>query len=172
LLAAVPRLDRGRSAKLATIDGAPPNLLAPPEGCRFRPRCRFAIDKCLEVPPLEAAERGHLVACFRMHEIEALDPIGGQGRWLAEGCGHRRRHADPRHSPRQQVLPRARGLHAPHEDGCAPVNDVTIDIKRGETLGLVGGIGLRQVHPRTPGAAPWMIRRPARSASTISTSRS
>ena len=40
LLTAVPRLDRGRSAKLATIDGAPPNLLAPPEGCRFRPRCR------------------------------------------------------------------------------------------------------------------------------------
>ena len=43
LLAAVPRLDRGRSAKLATIDGAPPNLLAPPEGCRFRPRCPFAM---------------------------------------------------------------------------------------------------------------------------------
>src|SRR5215469_10824760 len=39
LLSAVPRLDRGRAAKLATIDGAPPNLLAPPEGCRFRPRC-------------------------------------------------------------------------------------------------------------------------------------
>ena len=56
LLSAVPRLDRGRSAKLATIDGAPPNLLAPPAGCRFRPRCRFAIDKCQEVPPLEAVE--------------------------------------------------------------------------------------------------------------------
>ena len=76
LLSAVPRLDRGRNAKLATIDGAPPNLQNPPQGCRFRPRCRFAIAKCEEVPPLEAAERGHLVACFRKHEIEALDPPG------------------------------------------------------------------------------------------------
>src|SRR5262249_15330656 len=76
LLSAVPRLDRGRSAKLATIDGAPPNLLSPPEGCRFRPRCRFAIEKCNQVPPLEAGERGHLVACFRAHEIDALDPPG------------------------------------------------------------------------------------------------
>ena len=60
LLAAVPRLDRGRNAKLATIDGAPPNLLAPPEGCRFRPRCPFAIEKCHETPPLAPAEPGHL----------------------------------------------------------------------------------------------------------------
>ena len=64
--AAVPRLDRGRSAKLATIDGAPPNLLNPPSGCRFRPRCRFAIEKCLEDPPLEAGEPGHLAACHRV----------------------------------------------------------------------------------------------------------
>ena len=49
LLSAVPRLDRGRTAKLATIDGAPPNLLDPPSGCRFRPRCRFAIEQCASV---------------------------------------------------------------------------------------------------------------------------
>src|SRR5262249_54005077 len=73
LLSAVPRLDRGRSAKLATIEGAPPNLLAPPEGCRFHPRCRFAIDQCLTEPPFEAAEPGHLVACHRVNEIEDLD---------------------------------------------------------------------------------------------------
>ena len=46
LLGAVPRLDRPRTMKLQTIDGAPPNLLNPPDGCRFRPRCRFAIDAC------------------------------------------------------------------------------------------------------------------------------
>src|SRR6185436_5728773 len=74
LLSAVPRLDRGRSAKLATIDGAPPNLLAPPEGCRFRPRCRFAIDKCQEVPPLEPVDSDHLVACFRKHIMAVLGP--------------------------------------------------------------------------------------------------
>ncbi len=52
LLSAVPRLDRGRAAKLSTIDGAPPNLLNPPSGCRFRPRCRFAIEPCLTEPAL------------------------------------------------------------------------------------------------------------------------
>jgi ABC-type dipeptide/oligopeptide/nickel transport system ATPase component len=33
----VPRLDRPRDARLETIEGLPPNLLAPPEGCRFAP---------------------------------------------------------------------------------------------------------------------------------------
>src|SRR5688572_20834470 len=79
LLSAVPRLDRGRSAKLSTIDGAPPNLLAPPAGCRFRPRCRFAIDKCAQDPPFAEIEAGHLAACHRAHEIEVLDPALARG---------------------------------------------------------------------------------------------
>src|SRR5204863_8934441 len=81
LLTAVPRLDRGRAAKLSTIDGDPPNLLAPPSGCRFRPRCRFAIEKCLADPPLETGEPGHLAACHRIAELEALDPpVAGSAR--------------------------------------------------------------------------------------------
>src|SRR5262249_4566262 len=79
LLTAVPRLDRGRSAKLATIDGAPPNLLNPPSGCRFRPRCRFAIEKCLQDPPSVEGEPGHVAACHRVAEIEALDPLSERG---------------------------------------------------------------------------------------------
>ena len=95
----------------------------------------------------------------------------GQGRWLAEGCGHRRRHADPRHSPRQQVLPRARRLHAPHEDGARRQRrDDRYQARRDAGAGR--RIRLRQVHARTPGAAPGRPDRPARSASTISTSRS
>ena len=74
LLSAVPRLDRGRSARLTTIEGAPPNLLNPPDGCRFRPRCRFAIPACEQLPPLTEVEPGHMAACFRTSEIEALDP--------------------------------------------------------------------------------------------------
>src|SRR6516225_8546421 len=74
LLTAVPRLDRGRSAKLATIDGAPPNLLAPPEGCRFRPRCAFAIERCVEEPAFAELEPGHVAACHRALEVEAIEP--------------------------------------------------------------------------------------------------
>src|SRR5688572_736511 len=87
LLAAVPRLDRGRSAMLITIDGAPPNLLAPPEGCRFRPRCRLAMDICHTEPALEAAEAGHpghLAACHRAREVDALMPLPKAGHSTAK----------------------------------------------------------------------------------------
>jgi peptide/nickel transport system ATP-binding protein len=142
LLTAVPRLDRGRSAKLATIDGAPPNLLAPPSGCRFRPRCRFAIDKCLEVPPLAAAESGHLVACHRVAEIEAIDPTGARGDSSAKVMHEDRddkaailsiKNARKFFPVRAGFLQRSRLVRA--------VNDVSLEIKRGETLGLVGESG-------------------------------
>jgi peptide/nickel transport system ATP-binding protein len=141
LLTAVPRLDRGRSAKLATIDGAPPNLLAPPSGCRFRPRCRFAIDKCQEVPPLEPAENGHLVACHRVREIEAIDAPSVRGdnvaRMPLEARGKDAilsiKNARKFFPVRAGFLQRSKVVRA--------VNDVSIDIKRGETLGLVGESG-------------------------------
>jgi peptide/nickel transport system ATP-binding protein len=140
LLSAVPRLDRGRSAKLATIDGAPPNLLAPPEGCRFRPRCRFAIEKCHEVPPLEEGERGHLVACFRHREIEALDTLSARadGAHKAGASAEGKpilaiKRASKFFPVRSGFMRRAKVVRA--------VNDVSIDIARGDTLGLVGESG-------------------------------
>ena len=64
LLAATPRL-HARVDELAFIPGAPPDLLDPPKGCRFQPRCSVAIDGCAEEPPLVEIEPGHLVACWR-----------------------------------------------------------------------------------------------------------
>ena len=140
LLAAVPRLDRGRSAKLATIEGAPPNLLAPPEGCRFRPRCRFAIDECHTPPPFVEAEPGHVAACHRVAEVEALDasPIEGtSAAKVAHGNGSDVildiRNASKFFPIRSGLFGRTRTIRA--------VNDVTLDAKRGETLGLVGESG-------------------------------
>jgi peptide/nickel transport system ATP-binding protein len=142
LLAAVPRLDRGRSAKLATIEGAPPNLLAPPEGCRFRPRCRFAIDKCREPPPLVAAEPGHLAACHRVAEVETLDDGPGPGNGAAKAAAVNGstgeaildiRNASKFFPIKTGWFRRAKLIRA--------VNDVTLDAKRGETLGLVGESG-------------------------------
>ena len=143
LLSAVPRLDRGRSARLATIDGAPPNLLSPPVGCRFHPRCRFVIDRCLQEPPFEAAEPEHFVACHRVHEIEALDsrPTGADraataARPSANGSTERLldvKGASKFFPVRMGLLRRPWQIRA--------VNDVTLDIKRGETLGLVGKSG-------------------------------
>jgi peptide/nickel transport system ATP-binding protein len=139
LLAAVPRLDRGRSVKLTTIDGAPPNLLSPPTGCRFRPRCRFAIDKCEQVPPLEAAEPGHLVACHRVAEIETLDPMAARAeasKVSANGSGET--ILDIKGATK--FFPVKAGLFGVTRQIKA-VNDVSLQAKRGETLGLVGESG-------------------------------
>jgi peptide/nickel transport system ATP-binding protein len=51
--------------RLTGIPGKPPLLLDPPVGCRFRDRCPFAHDKCLEAPPFIEIERGHFVACWK-----------------------------------------------------------------------------------------------------------
>jgi oligopeptide/dipeptide ABC transporter ATP-binding protein len=53
LLGSIPRLDREKPKKLASIAGAPPSLINLPQGCKFRPRCPHAFSKCTEHPPLE-----------------------------------------------------------------------------------------------------------------------
>ena len=61
LLGSVPRLDRPRLRRLVAIPGAPPSPFAPPEGCRFAPRCVHRFDLCSTRPELlERAEPGHL----------------------------------------------------------------------------------------------------------------
>jgi len=65
LLGSLMRLDQTRGARLAQIPGQPPSLLAPPQGCRFAPRCSHRFDKCDEPPPLEARVGGdHLDRCW------------------------------------------------------------------------------------------------------------
>ena len=65
LLAATPRL-HAKVNELSFIPGAPPDLLEPPSGCRFHPRCTLAMDKCKEEePPLIEIEEEHMVACWR-----------------------------------------------------------------------------------------------------------
>jgi oligopeptide/dipeptide ABC transporter ATP-binding protein len=64
LLKSVPRMD-AEAGKLHVIEGVVPNPLHMPEGCRFNPRCPYAIDKCRETqPPLEQIAPGRWVACF------------------------------------------------------------------------------------------------------------
>jgi peptide/nickel transport system ATP-binding protein len=139
LLTAVPRLDRGRSAKLATIDGAPPNLLAPPEGCRFRPRCAFAIERCSSHPPFVEYEEGHSAACHRAPNIAAFDVAAAP----AEGAARTVGNDDARLlqiSAAKKYFP-VRGGFLRRAKLVRAVDDVSIDIRRGETLGLVGESG-------------------------------
>ena len=68
LLSAIPRLDR-EMGELEEIPGTIPNLIHPPEGCRFNPRCRHAMDVCREAQPgmFEVSE-GHYVSCHLFDE--------------------------------------------------------------------------------------------------------
>lgn len=67
LLESIPRIDWGRK-RLRVIDGALPNMIHPPVGCPFGPRCRFAIEKCKELPQPVEVEGKHLAACWRSAE--------------------------------------------------------------------------------------------------------
>jgi peptide/nickel transport system ATP-binding protein len=66
LLGSIPRLDRPKPKRLASIKGAPPSLINLPRGCKFRPRCPHAFDKCTDEPDLvnRVEEPGHLDRCW------------------------------------------------------------------------------------------------------------
>ncbi len=63
LLKAVPKI--GRTDELQSIRGIVPDLVNPPSGCRFHPRCKHAMDICRkDFPPLVEIKSGHYVACY------------------------------------------------------------------------------------------------------------
>ncbi len=67
LIRSIPRIDRSvsRQARLEAIGGTVPSLIHPPPGCRFAPRCKFAMAECTKAePPLREVAPGHKVACI------------------------------------------------------------------------------------------------------------
>ncbi|MEX1158291.1 MAG: oligopeptide/dipeptide ABC transporter ATP-binding protein, partial [Thermomicrobiales bacterium] len=64
LLNSIPRIGIDIKEALVPIPGLPPDLLAPPQGCRFRPRCRYRQEKCEEAPPLAEVAPGQLARCW------------------------------------------------------------------------------------------------------------
>jgi len=71
LLDSVPR--RAQKSELETIEGSVPNLVLPPTGCRFHPRCKLAMGICSKTPPqIKDTGNNHLVACY------AVNPEGSK----------------------------------------------------------------------------------------------
>ena len=65
LLASTPRLDEEGKERLIPIEGTPIDLLNPPQGCNFGPRCRDCMKICLrEKPPFAEVGEGHISACW------------------------------------------------------------------------------------------------------------
>jgi peptide/nickel transport system ATP-binding protein len=66
LMRSIPKIEDPSHTRLMAIPGRPPDLVNPPPGCRFAPRCAYARDKCREIePPLTpAAGQDHVYACW------------------------------------------------------------------------------------------------------------
>ena len=77
LLRSIPRLDEERRQRLTPIEGMPPDLVDPPTGCRFEPRCQYRRDICREQEPglLTVDGVDHEAACW------GTQPVAGGG-WL------------------------------------------------------------------------------------------
>ena len=73
LLRSTPSIS-GPRRQLAPLEGEPPDLLDPPTGCRFHPRCPFATEQCVrDEPPLEDIGGGHRVACWHHDQVPELE---------------------------------------------------------------------------------------------------
>jgi oligopeptide/dipeptide ABC transporter ATP-binding protein len=66
LVESIPRLEHPSHTRLNVIAGRPPDLIDPPKGCRFAPRCPYAQDRCREEQPplIEADDPGHVYRCW------------------------------------------------------------------------------------------------------------
>ncbi len=75
LLNSVPSIELGEREELYKMPGEPPNLLIPPPGCRFHPRCPEAMPICSQVEPALAPANGSsLVHCwlFQEHPVDSV----------------------------------------------------------------------------------------------------
>jgi oligopeptide/dipeptide ABC transporter ATP-binding protein len=69
LLECIPSLEQDRE-RLVAIQGALPDPARRPAGCRYAPRCRYAVPACTSaIPPLAAFDPGHTAACIRVSEL-------------------------------------------------------------------------------------------------------
>jgi peptide/nickel transport system ATP-binding protein len=146
LMRSIPRLDLPRGAKLETIEGLPPDLRTPPAGCRFAPRCPYRIDACTQQDVRLAEVRpGHRTACIRASEIVAGTLVPPQ-KIQAAGTTFAQTAAEPLlivdHLKKYFTVKAAgAGFLSSRTATVKAVDDVSLHVLPGETVGLVGESG-------------------------------
>ena len=145
LLNAIPRIDDPRE-RLESIPGLMPDLIETPSGCSFRDRCPYAEDKCAEIePPLESVpdDGDHVAACIRMDEIDFESAIQIEAE--AEATTTRELGEPILEGEDVQKYFRPEGASWYEQlwnpEYVRAVDGVSMSIREGETLGLVGESG-------------------------------
>jgi peptide/nickel transport system ATP-binding protein len=181
----------GDTGRLRPIPGQPPSMLVTRPGCSFRPRCRFALDRCeTEAPPLRhiGSRPGHLSACWLPDEVAgqvdrrvpspaglpatAFTSTAPGGPASAAPATGREAGTD---AAGRSVLLELTGVvkHFPVRSGALvsrshqvvhAVDGVSLSVRDGETLGLVGETGcgkstlarcIARLQPVTEGKIVW-----------------
>lgn len=152
LLGAVPRSDRERNSRLVPIPGSPMNLVNMPKGCPFAPRCPLATDICHTTEPVMEpvpGRPGQFVACHRTQEIVSKGLTFHDVYTVAEAAkskfagvprDERKMVLDVKHM--RKTFPLTAGGFLRRKIGeVKAVDDVTLDVREGETVALVGESG-------------------------------
>jgi oligopeptide/dipeptide ABC transporter ATP-binding protein len=160
LFRSIPRFDQDRSQALYSIPGVPPDLMMPPPGCRFAARCRNAQPRCTQEEPLLAQTAGgaeiphairsgeHVFACFypveasaeedRAHSILVTEHAPDAP--VVEPVANGNVLLSLNHVVKE--FPVTSGVVFQKKIGTVKaVSDVSFDVRRGETFGLVGESG-------------------------------
>ncbi|WP_240233156.1 ABC transporter ATP-binding protein [Devosia lacusdianchii] len=146
LLASMPRLDGDFKAPLKAIPGMVPPPALRPSGCSFHPRCEWARSGICNVLPVDETQLGnaHMVAChaygpdaarFAKSDARPADPVAVLARRAAK--------SEPLLIVRNlhKHFPIRSGFFQRKVGAVRAVNDISLDIYTGETLGLVGESG-------------------------------
>lgn len=150
LLGSVPRLDQGNREALATLEGNPPSVVDLPPGCPFAPRCPLVLPECHAAEPdMRPVGDAHAAACVRVDEVvwsrmtyADIFPVPDRARSELAERPREEREVVLRLTDVKKHYPLMKGAIYRRRVGTVhAVDGISLDVREGETLGLVGESG-------------------------------
>ena len=142
LLDAIPRLDDSKDRRLTPIEGNPPSPVNRKPYCQFYDRCRYREDRCTQcMPQLQAFAPGHMVRCIlnRAELEEKQTHLKAEEKTVAKKTISTEPLLQVRNL--KMYFPVFKGMLKRKVADVKALDDVSFDVFRGETLGIVGESG-------------------------------